>query len=202
MVRLSPARLTADDAPESARSAPPQAIAFDAVYQQHARYLWRAACRLGVSTAGAEDVVQDVFLIVHRRLHEFVERTSIRAWLFAILVRVVRDHRRTLRRKGAGFANGIDPDGCTDTRAPSPLEAAERAEAVQELYELLDGLEDDHRELFVLIELEQLTVPEAAQALQMNVNTAYWRLRLARRAFEQLLARRRNDLTRRPHGKA
>jgi RNA polymerase sigma-70 factor (ECF subfamily) len=135
-------------------------------------------------------VVQDTFLVVHRRLGEYEERTSIRAWLFAILVRVVRDHRRSARRKG-GPAVDADAADLVDTKTPSALDNIERNEAVRELYAILNTMEEGRREVFVLVELEQLTVPEVAHALSANVNTVYWRLRSARRDFEKVLLRRR-----------
>src|SRR6266536_4698079 len=101
MYAASPAALILDSSSresESNAASPP--ATFDAVYQQYAPFVWRAACRLGVAPAAADDVVQDTFLVVHRRLGEYEERSSMRAWLFAILVRVVRDHRRAARRKG------------------------------------------------------------------------------------------------------
>lgn len=168
---------------------------FDSVYQEHAPYVWRAACRLGVSQSSVEDVVQDTFLVVHRRLSEYEDRSSMRAWLFAILVRVVRDHRRTARRKPLGAE--LDADACVDTGTPSPLDAAERMQAVRELYAILDTMNDERREVFVLVELEELAVPEVAQALSANINTVYFRLRAARREFEKAIVRRRAKKARR-----
>ena len=56
-------------------------------------------------------------------------------------------------------------------------------------HRLLDELDDDKRAVFVLAELEQMSVPEIAEALGENVNTVYARLRAARREFEQLVSR-------------
>jgi RNA polymerase sigma-70 factor (ECF subfamily) len=170
---------------------------FDSVYQDHAPYVWRAACRLGVSQSSAEDVVQDTFLVVHRRLSEYEERSSMRAWLFAILVRVVRDHRRRARRKPLGGEAPLDADACADTGTPSPLDAAERMQAVRELYSILDSMSDERREVFVLVELEELAVPEVARALSANINTVYFRLRAARREFEKAIVRHRAKKARR-----
>jgi RNA polymerase sigma-70 factor (ECF subfamily) len=188
MLRASPVSLSLDaeaQVPEA-----PVVWTFDAIYQKYAPFVWRAACRLGVAPSTAEDVVQDTFLVVHRRLGEYEERTSIRAWLFAILVRVVRDHRRSARRKG-GPAVDADAADLVDTKTPSALDNIERNEAVRELYAILNTMEEGRREVFVLVELEQLTVPEVAHALSANVNTVYWRLRSARRDFEKVLLRRR-----------
>jgi RNA polymerase sigma-70 factor (ECF subfamily) len=165
---------------------------FDAVYQAYAPFVWRNACRLGVARSAAEDVMQEVFLVVHRRLPEFVERTSMKAWLSAILIRVVRAHRRALRRRvRLGDDAAPEPDHLTDTKAPSPLDLVERDEAVRELYAILASMNEARCEVLVLAEIEELTAPEIAHALQINVNTVYWRLRTARREFERTLFRRR-----------
>jgi RNA polymerase sigma-70 factor, ECF subfamily len=172
----------------------PKPLTFDSVYHSYASFVWRNARRLGVSFGAVEDVMQEVFLVVHRRLPEFEERTSVRAWLSAILIRVVRAHRRNARLKGGaseGAPPSPEPDSLTDTRSPSPLEAAERDEAVEELYAILSRMNEERREVLVLSELEELTAPEIAQALQVNVNTVSWRLRTARQEFERMVLRRR-----------
>lgn len=174
-------------------------LTFDAVYDAYSAFVWRSVCRLGILPGAAEDVVQEIFLVVHRRLSEFEERTSMAAWLYAIVIRVVRDHRRTQRRKsphqlpGAG---GVDPDSLVDSRRGNPLDAAEQHETVRTLYAVLDELNGERREVFVLAELEQLTAPEIAHVLGVNLNTVYWRLRTARREFERALERHRAVLER------
>src|SRR5687767_2802019 len=72
---------------------------FDQVYDEHVDFVWRSARRLGVPGTFADDVVQQTFLVVHRRLHDFEHRSSVKTWLFSILLRVVQDHRRSMRRK-------------------------------------------------------------------------------------------------------
>jgi RNA polymerase sigma-70 factor (ECF subfamily) len=174
--------------------ADPQTLTFDSVYHSYAPFVWRNARRLGVSYGAVEDVMQEVFLVVYRRLPEFEERTSVRAWLSAILINVVRAHRRQTRRKDGTYENSTpspEPDTLSDTRSPSPLEVAERDEAVQELYAILSRMNEERREVLVLSELEELTAPEIAQALQVNVNTVSWRLRTARQEFERMVLKRR-----------
>ena len=178
----------------SARTASGCAWTFDAVYEEHAQFVWRMVLRLGVPSAAAEDVMQEVFVVVYRRLPEFEERTSVRAWLSAIVVRVVRGHRRTVRRKDRARDQGgspIDPDCLFDGRVPNALDLAERDEAVRELYAVLGCMNERRREVLVLSELEELSAPEIAKALDVNVNTVSFRLRTARKEFERILFRRR-----------
>lgn len=164
-------------------------LRLEEVYERSFDFVWRSARRMGVAEAALDDVVQEVFLVAHRRLADFEGRSRVQTWLFGILLRVVSDHRRTLRRKG-GLAPLPDvlPDEST-TRCPA--ERAETAEKVRLLHALLDTLDDDKRAVFVLSELEQMTAPEIAEALGVNLNTVYSRLRVARKKFDEALARHR-----------
>ena len=69
---------------------------FEAVYREHYAFVWRSVRRLGVPDRELDDVVQEVFVIVHRRLAEFEGRSMVTTWLFGIAYRVVRDHRRKM----------------------------------------------------------------------------------------------------------
>jgi RNA polymerase sigma-70 factor (ECF subfamily) len=174
---------------------------FDAFYRQHFAFVWRSAKRLGVTDHAVDDAVQDVFLVVHRRLHEFEGRSSVRTWLFGVVLRVVRSRRRSDLRKSrvGGIGRGDDIDA-VPSDDDGPHRRTERKQAVELLYRFLDGLEGAKREVFILAELEQMTAPEIAEALEINVNTVYSRLRAARSAFERAVKRRgkRASKTRRP----
>jgi RNA polymerase sigma-70 factor (ECF subfamily) len=159
------------------------------VYEQTFDFAWRSARRLGVSSGAVDDVVQDAFVVVHRRLSEFEGRSSVKTWVFGILLRVVSDHRRTLRRKG-GHAE-LPHEDVLVSQGSLPTDALEARQAASLLHALLDELDDDKRTVFVLAELEELAAPEIAEALSIPVNTVYSRLRAAREAFERALARHR-----------
>jgi RNA polymerase sigma-70 factor (ECF subfamily) len=162
------------------------------IYDAHFDFVWRNARRLGVPEASADDVAQDVFMIVQRRLAEFDGRAPVRAWIFGILIRVARDHRRSFRRK-AGRNVPLDHECTNDDAAlasrPSAIELVERAERVRLLGTLLDELDEDKRTLLILSELEEWTLREIAELFGSNTNTIHSRLRVAKRAFEQAYAR-------------
>ena len=173
---------------------PEEALGFDEVYERHFDFVWRNARRLGVPDAQVDDAVQEVFLVVHRRLGEFEGRSSLRTWIFGILVRVAADHRRALRRKSPHTRSrdaAVQADTTADEAAQDPHDRMVRREGVRLLHRLLDELDDDKRAALVLAELEQMSVPEIAASLGANVNTVYARLRAARRDFEQAVARER-----------
>lgn len=162
---------------------------FEEVYDEHASFVWRSVRRLGVGEGAIDDVFQEVFLVVHRRLADFEGRSSVRTWLFAIALHVVRRHRRTLQRKARHIETEAEVDAVPESGRTGPHEQAAKAEAVRVLHELLDELDDEKREVFVMIELEELPAAEVSLALDVNVNTVHSRLRAARQAFEQALAR-------------
>jgi RNA polymerase sigma-70 factor, ECF subfamily len=171
-------------------SARPETLSFDGVYESHFAFVWRTARRLGVAESDVSDIVQEVFLVVHRRLEEFEQRGSVKTWLFGILRRVVSDYRRTLRRKPSlvGKAEAIEPDAWK-SGGNTPAENAEQNEAMRLVTRLLEELDDDKREAFVLAELEEMTTAEVALALDLNPNTAASRIRAGRVAFEAALGR-------------
>jgi RNA polymerase sigma-70 factor, ECF subfamily len=163
-------------------------LGFDDVYRDYFAFVWRSAKRLGIYDAALDDVVQEVFVIVHRRLQSFEGRSLLRTWLFGITVRVARHHKRGAARKS--LESSVEPDSL-HTAARGPGESLETSEAVRLIYAILDELDDDRREVFVLAEFEQLPMSEIAVTLGINVNTGYSRLRAARHAFECVLARHR-----------
>ncbi|AKU94097.1 RNA polymerase sigma factor RpoE [Labilithrix luteola] len=161
---------------------------FERLYEQYVDFVWRSARRLGVSDDALDDVVQKVFLVVHRQLGGFQGRASYKTWIFSILLRVVQDHRRYLRRRVPSWLVSADDAGLdhvVDTERPSPFDAVVQADAARLVEELLGALDDDKRAVFVLAELEQMTLPEIAQATGVNVKTIHSRLRAARAEFER-----------------
>lgn len=159
------------------------------IYDEHFDFVWRNARRLGVSEASADDVTQDVFMIVQRRMATYDGRASIQAWIFGILVRVVSTHRRSHRRKGARNVSLDEDLEVSGAVCASPHEAPvaqlERAERTRVLARLLDELDEDKRALLILSELEEWTLREIAELYGSNINTIYSRLRAAKRAFER-----------------
>jgi RNA polymerase sigma-70 factor (ECF subfamily) len=179
--------------PRALASLREEPAAFEAIYDEHLDFVWRSARRLGVPEGHLEDVAQDVFVVVHRRLAEYDGRASLRGWLFGIVAHVVRNHRRRFLRKGAPCVEFDETSAAPASfgAVAPPHEAMEVTERVRLLFDLLNELDQHKREVLVLAQLEELSVPEIAASLGLNVNTASSRLRAARRAFEEAFARHR-----------
>jgi RNA polymerase sigma-70 factor, ECF subfamily len=170
------------------------AVSFANLYDAHADFVWRNARRLGARPESLDDIVQDVFMVVHRKLHELNSRESLRAWLFSILVRTIQNHKRSLRRKDPHVRSGesaLDPAYVADAPHLSPHAMAERSDAVRLVLQALQDLDADKREVFILSELEEMSVPEISEALSVNAHTIQSRVRAARKQFEQTMEKHR-----------
>jgi RNA polymerase sigma-70 factor (ECF subfamily) len=163
---------------------PPEPTTFDHVYASEFPFVWRCLRSLGVPPAALDDAAQDVFVIVHRQLAGFRGDSSFRSWLFGITHNVASNYRRGAQRKQAPLVALSDesPD-----KAPDPLEATQDLQAAAFVQRFMAGLPDDKRAMFVLGMLEELSMPEVAQALGIPLNTAYTRLRRVRLEFRQAL---------------
>jgi RNA polymerase sigma-70 factor (ECF subfamily) len=175
----------------------PARLTFAAVYEEEFDFVFRTVRRLGVAESAAEDVTQEVFVIVHKSLAAFEHRSSIRTWLFGIARNLAYRHRRALGRR-ISVAPGQEwaVDAAHDETARSAHDLAERSEAARVLDALLEAMDDEKREVFVLVELEEMSMPEVADAIGINLNTAYTRLRAARKQFEEVLVRHRARVAR------
>lgn len=172
-------------------AAPPGQASFEQVYEASFDFVYRNARRLGVPASATDDVVQEVFLVLHRRLAEYDGRATLRSWVYGILANTVRQYRRTFRRKQAPL-QGIENDeelGPASSHA-GPEQRAQHQQDMVLLLSLLQELPEEQRELIVLADLEQLNVPEICACVGGNANTVYSRLRVAREALRGRLARR------------
>lgn len=165
-----------------------------ALYETHLRFAWRNLRRFGVSDELLEDATQDVFVTVHRRWDSFDPRSSsVETWLFGIVIRVAQYHRRTLRRRLARllpwFRDGELHEISSELDGPADVVAKRQAALL--LDRILDELGEHDREMLVMVDVEQITVPEAAAVLGINLNTAYTRLRTARLRFQRAVHRLR-----------
>jgi RNA polymerase sigma-70 factor, ECF subfamily len=158
---------------------------FAQLYRESVERIWRVISRLGVRPADVEDAVQDVYVIAHKRLDTLRPEVAPVTWLTGIAVKVAHDYRRTVQRKPTG---PLEPASGVADVAVGPDELALRRDALGFALRLLDRLEPSQRDVFVLVEFEQLSVPEVAEVTSTPLNTVYSRLRLARAHFNELVA--------------
>lgn len=155
----------------------------------HFNPVWKFLRRIGVPAQLAEDVCQEVFLVAARRIDDMkAEPTSERSFLLGTAYRVSRDlgrkaHRESLR------------DVDTELAAmPSPEEQLDEKRACEVIYRLLSELDEDVRAIFVMYELDGMTMNEIAQVLGVPIGTVGSRLRRAREDFKARFERHRKRL--------
>ena len=167
----------------SARAA---AQSFDEVYGAHFEYVHRIVSRLS-GRRDVEDLVQEVFLVVHRKLPTFEGRASITTWLFAICHRVVRAHARKERVRRA-FLGMFGRSDTERPPPPDPLRALEDREQRERVDQVLAKLAWKKKVVLLMFEVEGWSCADIAQALEIPPNTVYTRLHHARRDFAFLLS--------------
>jgi RNA polymerase sigma-70 factor (ECF subfamily) len=157
-----------------------------ALFQEHAPFVYRVLRRLGVREAEVEDVCQEVFITIHRRLPEFEGRSRLRTWIYAIALRRASNHTRR------AYVRLEQPtDAALEQHAPKdPSTALEQRRARALLDALLDALDEDKRQVFVLYELEELGMREIAEIVGCSVSTTYGRLYSARRDLQRIARKR------------
>jgi RNA polymerase sigma-70 factor (ECF subfamily) len=178
---------------------------FRALFEQHAAFVWRVLQRHGVPMRDLDDACQEVFLVVFRRRAEFAGRSSLRTWVYGIAVRVaIGLRRRAYFRRELLTEQVPELAGSGDA-----FDDSLRSEAQVLLGAALAALTRAHREVFVLYELEDMTVAEVAATLSIPEGTALSRLYAAREAIlmfvrkrERLAKSRGGDLHARSHAQA
>jgi RNA polymerase sigma-70 factor (ECF subfamily) len=156
-----------------------QTLTSQALFREHAPFVWRVLRRLGVREPDIADVCQEVFMAVHKQLPSFEGRSKPSTWIYAIARRRAasyreRAHHRREQLDGAcGEAHG-------DERAESPVAGLARSEMRALLDRLLEALDDDKREVIVLYEIEGLQMHEVVEIIGCPLQTGYSRLHAAR----------------------
>jgi RNA polymerase sigma-70 factor (ECF subfamily) len=164
-------------------TASPSEQEFFELFRANAPFVWRTLRHLGVPPSDAEDLMQEVFLRVHRGLDRFEGRSLVTTWIYGICRNVVRNWRsRASHRRETTEAEL--PDRGADASQP---EEVERSEARELLLRLLGELSETQREVFVLYEVEQLSMNEVARVVECPLQTAYARLYAARRELKRRL---------------
>ena len=153
----------------------------------HHAFVWRSLRRLGVPDRDVDDASQQVFLVAHRRLDE-IARESERSFLFQTALRVASDWRRAQRRRCE--QPGVDLLSVPDFAA-SPEELTDRRRARALLDRVLEAMPMELRVVFVLFELEEMTMSEIARLADLPGGTVASRLRRARQVFQETV----NQLT-------
>src|SRR3954454_23365034 len=180
----------------SARAEPPDAETRDvaAIFKRHGRDIERWASRLGGPLIDSDDVVQDVFAVVHRRIGEVQPGPGLISWLYKITQNIATTRRR--RERLRRWLNGLSSDYAD--RMPSPglsaIDEMERRQAALDVYSALDRLDEKYRTALILYEMEGRTGEEIAALTGRPLATVWIHLHRGRQKFrsqyQSLLAKR------------
>ena len=155
----------------------------DALYRAHAQFVARFLLRLGASGEDVPDLVQEVFLVAHRRGGFTPGRAKPTTWLAEIAFRVSSDRRKKARRRMEDANAEVVELAPSTSGEASPGQKAEARQALARVQRALDTLTPEKRAVFVLYELEGQACDAIAAALDVPVGTVYSRLHSARREF-------------------
>jgi RNA polymerase sigma-70 factor (ECF subfamily) len=169
-----------------ARAAADDRAAFRELYNRHRSDVARLVYRMLGGRGDLEDVIQEVFVQVHRSLKDFRGQSKFSTWLHRVTVNVVLMHRRAARSRPV-FADEPLGEVLAQGGDAGPDEDVERRERVRAFGRLLDRLADKKRIVFVLHELEGISPSEIAKIVGAPILTVRTRLFYARREIEAML---------------
>jgi RNA polymerase sigma-70 factor (ECF subfamily) len=162
---------------------------FEGVYREHAERVARWAARLGGPEIDVDDVVQEVFVAVHKQLAAFRGESQVATWLYRITANQVGERRRRDRIRRWLGGSATDVGGKLPSPGLSPVEALERREASQRVYKILDQMNERYRTLMILFEIEKLSGQEIANLTGMSLDSVWVGLHRARAQFVKRLER-------------
>ena len=148
-------------------------------------FVWRCLRRMGIPNGDVDDAVQQVFLVIASKL-DSIAQGSERAFLFATASRIAANSRRSVHRRDEAHHQMMQADTVHD---PSQEELTDQLRARALMDHVLAEMPDDLRQVFVLFELEELSVAEVAELLAIPIGTVGSRLRRAREDFHDRVRR-------------
>jgi RNA polymerase sigma-70 factor, ECF subfamily len=142
---------------------------------------------LGAPRADLEDLAQEVFLVIRRRLEDFDGRNTA-GWLYRIASSQLRSHRRRPWFKAISVRREPDVFDDLPDRRPNPLAEVETAQKLRLLEQILARMSEKRRIVFLLFEMQGHGGHEISRILDVPLNTVKTRLHHARKDFVRLLA--------------
>lgn len=155
------------------------------IIDRHYDFIWRTVRYLGVPDASAEDAAQQVLCVLARRLDGVAPEAEV-SFLFATARRVASDARRAARRRPQ---SGVADVETLAAPIPNAEDLLDERRARDLLGQVLDSMPADLRIVFVLFEIEELTLREVATLLDIPLGTVGSRLRRARGTFQGIVRR-------------
>ncbi len=157
-------------------------IGAEELYRAHAPYVAAFLGRMGARRQDMQDAVQEVFLVAHQRGGFVPGAARPTTWLCEIALRVWWSARRRDGRRSAEIASAdAGVDALSDV--PGADDQLEAASAAQRVQRCLEGLDEEHRAVLVLFELQDESTDDIASILGIPLGTVHSRLHHARKKF-------------------
>ena len=144
---------------------------------------------MGVRKPHVDDVYQEVFLVVHRRLRSFNGQCAITTWLYEICFRVAAGYRRRAHFRREELVPDWSQMETLSAPGPSPEQTLVTGRRTKQLERILDAMPLEYRVVFVMFEIEGMTSEQIAESVGAPLGTVYSRLYRARKRFARALAR-------------
>ena len=165
---------------------PPPTLDTEALFLQYAAFVANFLARLGVAPGDLDDVLQEVFLVVHAHGGYVDGPAKPSSYLGAIAVRAAASYRRRQATRRAR-STGISPEQL-GTREFDPVDALRLGESARALHQALAELDPDLYATLWLVDHEGQSPTSVAASMGVAVGTVYWRLHKARKALRRALA--------------
>ena len=166
----------------------------EALFRAHAPFIGSFLHRLGVHTTEVEDLLQEVFIVAHRKGGYLPGPATPRSWLAAIAVRVAQAGRRARHRREPAAGAVVDLLKATGADPAQRLDVRRSMERVQRA---LDGMPFEQRAAFVLFEIEGKSGEEIAELQGAPLNTVWARIHKARKKLQERAERYERQQSRR-----
>jgi RNA polymerase sigma-70 factor, ECF subfamily len=189
----SPSEVSVSEASQDDSSLSPASLEdLGELYRTYAHFVARFVTSIGAPRADIEDLVQEVFLVAHRRGGFREQGAKPTTWLAAIAWRIVGTHRRGMRRREEVVNTTEASEEHRETVADGAPDAYARqaaSETLSDVQRALATLEPEHAAIFVLFEIEEQSCPDIAETFGLPLGTVHSRLHYARKAFNESFAK-------------
>ncbi len=161
-----------------ARATAGDLVAFEMIYKAMAGFVYNVALRIIKNREDAEEVTQEVFLIIHQKLKEFRQESSLKTWVYRIAINCALNSSRKTKQ---GRNNVVEYKDFSGTATQSDTDKAiEKEHCVKAVDKILGVLNEEQRVCVILRNIEGLSYEQIAETLKVNINTIRSRLKRAR----------------------
>ena len=188
-MRGAPDVILTEPAQDAKRETDETRLSATQVHERHGEFVWRTLHRMGVRPPHVEDVYQEVFLVVHRKLRSFTGQSALTTWLYEVCFRVAAGYRRRAHFRREQLVSDWSELEQLSSTSSSPERQLVAARQAKQLERILDELPLEYRVVFVMFELEGMSSEQIAESVGAPLGTVYSRLYRARKRFARALAK-------------